>query len=92
MEDKKEVFTIQIDREENGESETIQAMLYCHNYYSFHEAVEAGKEAYDKYAAIEDAPIIVSILGGEYELPNGDIYGEPQCIMTINCENRNKLN
>ena len=90
--EKKEVFTLQIEREdENGEFEVFDAMKYAKTYYSFDDAVEAGKEAYDEYSAIEDGPIAVCIMGGEYEMPNGDIYGEPEGLEIIRAENRDKF-
>jgi hypothetical protein len=90
--EKKEVFTLQIEREdENGEFEVFDAMKYAKTYYSFDDAVEAGKEAYDEYSAIEDRPISVCIMGGEYEMPNGDIYGEPEGLEIIRAENRDKF-
>lgn len=90
--EKKEVFTIQVEREdENGEFEVFDAMKYAKTYYSLDDAIEAGKEAYDEYSAIEDRPISVCIMGGEYEMPNGDIYGEPEGLEIIRAENRDKF-
>jgi len=91
--EKKEVFTLQIERmDEYGEYEVVDEMKYAKIYYSFDDAVEDGKKAYDEYSAIEDKPVSVSIMGGEYEMPNGDIYGEPECLETIRAKNRNEFN
>ena len=88
----KEVFTLQIERmDEYGEYEVVDEMKYAKTYYSFDDAVEDGKKAYDEYSAIEDTPVSVSIMGGEYEMPNGDIYGEPECLETIRAKNRDKF-
>ena len=93
MKDKgREVFTIQIERmDEYGEYEVVDEMKYAKTYYSFDDAVEDGKKAYDEYSATEDTPISVCIMGGEYEMPNGDIYGEPEGLEIIRAENRDKF-
>ena len=88
----KEVFTLQIERmDEYGEYEVVDEMKYAKTYYSFDDAVEDGKKAYDEYSAIEDTPVSVCIMGGEYEMPNGDIYGEPEGLEIIRAENRDKF-
>lgn len=69
----------------------IEAMKYAKTYYSINGALNAAKEAYQEYSQICDEPIEVWILGGEYEMPEGDIYGEPDVIEIVNSETIGKL-
>lgn len=51
-------------------------------YYSEEEAIEAAKEMANKYSDW-DGIINISVMAGEYELPSGDVYGEPYDIYTV---------
>lgn len=51
-------------------------------YYSEEEAIKAAKEMANKYSDL-DGIINISVMAGEYELPSGDVYGEPYDIYTV---------
>ena len=51
-------------------------------YYSEEEAIKAAKEMANAYSDW-DGVINISIMAGEYELPSGEVYGEPYDIYTI---------
>lgn len=89
---KREVFTIEVNYiDEEDEPQMIEAMKYAKTYYSINGALNAAKEAYQEYSQTCDEPIEVWILGGEYEMPEGDIYGEPDVIEVVNSETIGKL-
>jgi hypothetical protein len=63
--------------------EGIDDMQYTtKTYYSEDEAIEAAKEMANKYSDW-DGVINIFIMAGEYELPSGDVYGEPDAIYTV---------
>lgn len=51
-------------------------------YYSEQEAIEAAKDMANTYSDW-DGVINISVMAGEYELPSGDVYGEPYDIYTV---------
>lgn len=51
-------------------------------YYSEEEAIKAAKEMANKYSDW-DGIINISVMAGEYEMPSGDVYGEPYDIYTV---------
>lgn len=61
----------------------IDDMQYTsQTYYSEDEAIEAAKEMANKYSDW-DTVINISVMAGEYEMPSGDVYGEPDDIYTV---------
>lgn len=51
-------------------------------YYSEEEAIEAAKDMARAYSDWDNV-INISVMAGEYELPSGDVYGEPYDIYTV---------
>ena len=89
---KKEVFTIEVSYiDEEGEPQMIEAMKYAKTYYTYEEALTAAKEAYLEYAEICEEPVEVMVMGGEYEMPSGDIYGEPDVIEVVTADTIDSL-
>lgn len=82
--EKTPIWTIELAEEinEHGDLEDRTPMNYCITYYDLEEAEEAANELVEKYRE-EPGKFEVNIFEGEYELPGGDIYGEPYVIETI---------
>ena len=75
---RKDIFTLDVFNETQDSG--IDDMQHAAQiYYSYNEAYDAAVECAEAYS---DDPneIIVYILAGEYELPSGDIYGEPVAV------------
>ena len=75
---RKDIFTLDVFNETQDSG--IDDMQHAAQiYYSYDEAYDAAVECAEAYS---DDPneIIVYILAGEYELPSGDIYGEPVAV------------
>lgn len=51
-------------------------------YYSEEEAIEAAKDMASAYSDWDNV-INISVMAGEYELPSGDVFGEPYDIYTV---------
>lgn len=49
------------------------------NYYDIDEAFQAAKELANEYKGDEDV-INVIVFAGQYEVPNGDVYGDAEAI------------
>lgn len=63
--------------------EGIDDMQYTsQTYYSEDEAIEAAKEMANKYSDW-DGVINIFIMAGEYELPSGEVCGEPDAIYAV---------
>lgn len=61
----------------------IDDMQYTsQTYYSEEEAIEAAKDMASAYSDWDNV-INISVMAGEYELPSGDVYGEPYDIYTL---------
>ena len=70
--------------------EGIEDMKYIgQTYYSEDDAIDAAREMANAYSDW-DGVIIVSVMTGEYEMPSGDIYGEPMDIYTISNKDKNQ--
>ena len=70
--------------------EGIEDMKYIgQTYYSEDDAIDAAREMANAYSDW-DGVIIVSVMAGEYEMPSGDIYGEPMDIYTISNKDKNQ--
>lgn len=81
----KEVFTVEAF--DDDIEDDVTPMKYLKTYYSFDEAVRAAKKILNEFKSsikrvIDNSRdnIVVSVFGGEYEKPSGDIYGEPVAI------------
>lgn len=48
--------------------------------------MNAAKEAYQEYSKTCEEPVEVWIMGGEYETPEGDIYGDPDVIEVVSAD------
>ena len=82
-----DVFTLEVNYiDEDGEPQMIEAMKYAKTYYSYEGALNAAKEAYQEYSKICEEPVEVWIMGGEYETPEGDIYGDPDVIEVVSAD------
>lgn len=78
-----EVFTIEISRvDDNGDYESVDDMKYATTFYDIDTAIDAAKRAYNEYA-VDGDNIVVDVCGGEEEHENGDIYGEPVVVYTV---------
>lgn len=49
------------------------------NYYDIDEAFQAAEELANEYKGDEDV-IDVIVFAGQYEVPNGDVYGDAEAI------------
>lgn len=82
-----DVFTLEVNYiDEEGEPQMIEAMKYAKTYYSYEGALNAAKEAYQEYSKTCEEPVEVWIMGGEYETPEGDIYGDPDVIEVVSAD------
>ena len=78
--DNKDIYTIDVFNIDADEG--IDDMRYAAAYQSFDEALEAARECARSYADCGEV-ICVSIMGGEFETPSGDTFGDPEVIYTI---------
>lgn len=79
--DRKDVYTIDVFNVEADEG--IDDMRYTtKTYESFDDAVEDARECARSYADCGEV-VCVSVMGGEFETPSGDIFGDPEVIYTI---------
>ena len=76
-ESKKDIYTIDIF--DIDEDESIDDMKYAHSYYDIDEAIEDAKKIAYKYSDENDV-IIVSVMAGEYETPQGDTFGDSDAV------------
>jgi hypothetical protein len=81
--EKNPVFTVDgfdIMQEEDIDDMQITGQIY----YSEEEAIEAARKGAKQYANRDDYGVILfTVYAGEYQLPSGDIYGEPYDIYTV---------
>lgn len=78
--DNKDVYTIDVFNVDADEG--IDDMRYAVLYESFDEAVDAARECARSYADCGEV-VCVSVMGGEFETPSGDVFGDPEVIYTI---------
>lgn len=86
----RDIFTIEVHEvDDKGKYDAVSAMEYSKIYYTFEEAVEDAKKAYREYAG-DGREIVVDVLCGEQESEDGDIYSEPQVLLTIDGKSSGK--
>ena len=89
---KRDVFTLDIHYvDENGDWEPVDETKYAKTYRTFDGALGDAKRAYREYSRYGEKPVEVTVFGGEYETPDGDIFGEPVELGVVNAETVGKL-
>ena len=81
---RKDIWTLELGRQtsSDGDVDGIDDMKYSKTYESEGDAIEDAVKAHVEYAKNGD-DIFVSVLAGEYQLPSGDIYGEPYVAFEV---------
>ncbi|MCQ2200262.1 MAG: hypothetical protein MJZ19_11180 [Paludibacteraceae bacterium] len=74
---KRDIYSIEVYNETREEQYYDAEALV--NYYDIDEAFQTAKELATEYKGDED-DIVVIVFAGEYEVPSGEIYGDPEAI------------
>ena len=74
---KRDIYTIEVYNE-TREEQYYDAEATT-RYYDIDEAFQTAKELANLYKGDEDN-IVVIVFAGEYEVPSGDVYGDPEAI------------
>lgn len=80
MNENREIFTLDVFDLTNDEAKD-DFQVTSRIYYDLDEAILAAQTAAREYSEDDDV-IEVDVMRGEYENPNGEIYGEPDVIFT----------
>ena len=78
--DNKDVYTLDVFNVEADEG--IDDMRFAGGYESFDDAVDAARECARSYADCGEV-VCVSVMGGEYETPSGNVFGDPEALYTV---------
>ena len=81
----KEVFTIMVLSDSVDVTDEMFKEQWT-SYYSFDEACKDAEHLAKRIAKDEpdfDDDTVVSVFGGEYEQPSGDVYGDPVDIISF---------
>lgn len=82
---RKSIFTIDATYIET--EDPVDDMSIATTFYDEDEAIEAARNFARDMIGADGGVVITYVYSGEYETPNGDIYGDPEAFYSISNSN-----